>query len=688
MEDRRTDQLGASKPDTTPASKAASQQAFAACRAVLESEAPLSPAEQAEHRRRLEPPRRPPPPSLTPTQRWDRATPAEATHPYLKAKGIRPHGTRREGDHLLIPIRRGTGLIGLQAIAPAGTQRILDGGEVAGGYCAIGKPKGLLCIATSFAAGASIHEATGHAVAVAFTADNLAAVARGLRERLPAIPLVVCADADAGQGAKSNQAQVTAVAREVGGVVAVPDFGADRPAGATGFSDLRRLRGDSAVVAAITRALGARKSDASSDASAGRASASPPVDRRIDAPPVALHLPVAYRRLSEVDEKPIRWLWPGRFARGKVTLIAGDPGLGKSQVTASMAAIVTTGGQWPVDRCPCAPGNVVVLSAEDDAADTIKPRMRAAGADLSRVFVLDAVRDLDEEGKAIARSFNLRTDLDRLDALLAAIGEVAMVVIDPISAYLGGTDSHKNADVRALLGPLGELAAQHGLTIVCVSHLNKGVGGDALLRVTGSLAFVAAARSAFIVLKDKDQPTRRLFLPIKNNLGSDCSGLAFELSGVKLDSAAGPIDTCHVVWDSEPVEMTANEAMSQTDASTTDGAEGFTPARWLAALLRANGPMLQAEANKRGEEVGISARTLRRASEKLKVNRRKLSFSKGWEWSLSTEATQAFQGAQDAQDAQDAPTRPRADGGRLGLLPSPGAPSADEELATGDYEVF
>jgi putative DNA primase/helicase len=679
MEDRRTDKSGASKPDTTSASKAASQQAFAACRAILESEVPLSPAEQDEHRRRLEPPRRPPAPSLTPTQRWDRAPPAEATHPYLKAKGIRPHGTRREGDHLLIPIRRGTELIGLQAIAPDGTQRFLDGGEVAGGYCAIGKPKGLLCIAIGFAAGASIHEATGHAVAVAFSADNLAAVASGLRERLPAISLVVCADAGSDGNAQPKEA--TAAAKAVGGVVAVPDFGADRPEGATGFGDLRRLRGDGTVVAAITRALAAPRSNASSDASASPTPASPSAHRPPDAA-IACHLPVDYRRLSEVHEKPIRWLWPGRFARGKVTLIAGDPGLGKSQVTASMAAIVTTGGQWPVDRCPCAPGNVVVLSAEDDAADTIKPRMRAAGAELSRVFVLDAVRDLDEEGKAIARSFNLRTDLDRLDALLEAIGEVAMVVIDPISAYLGGTDSHKNADVRALLGPLGDLAARHGVTIVCVSHLNKGVGGDALLRVTGSLAFVAAARSAFIVLKDKDQPTRRLFLPIKNNLGSDCSGLAFELSGVTLDSAAGPIDTCHVVWDSEPVEMTANEAMSPTSASATDDAEGFTPVRWLAALLRANGPMLQAEANKRGEEVGISARTLRRASEKLKVNRRKLSFSKGWEWSLGTEANQGAQGAQYA------PTRPRADGGRLGRLPSPRAPSADDELATEDYEVF
>ena len=248
MEDYRTDQSGASKPDTTPTSKAASQQAFAACRAVLESEVPLSPAEQAEHRRRLEPPRCPPDPSLTPTQRWDRAPQAEATHPYLKAKGIRPHGARREGDHLLIPIRRGTELIGLQTVAPDGTQRFLDGADLAGGYCAIGKPKGLLCIAIGFAAGASIHEATGHAVAVAFSADNLAAVASGLRERLPAISLVVCADTGSDSNAQPKEA--TAAANAVGGVVAVPDFGADQPKGATGFGDLRHLRANGPMLQA------------------------------------------------------------------------------------------------------------------------------------------------------------------------------------------------------------------------------------------------------------------------------------------------------------------------------------------------------------------------------------------------------------------------------------------------------
>ncbi len=108
--------------------------------------------------------------------------------------------------------------------------------------------------------------------------------------------------------------------------------------------------------------------------------------------------------------------------------------------------------------------------------------------------------------------------------MILKIGEVAMIVIDPISAFLGGTDSRKNADIRALLHPLCKLAAGHEAAVVCVSHLNKTSGGEPLLRVTGSLAFVAAARSAWIVAKDRDDPNRRLFLPLKNNIGNDQTG--------------------------------------------------------------------------------------------------------------------------------------------------------------------
>jgi len=105
------------------------------------------------------------------------------------------------------------------------------------------------------------------------------------------------------------------------------------------------------------------------------------------------HGSIVVRRLSEIQTKPIRWLWPGRIARGKVSMIAGHPGLGKSQVTAALAAVVTTGGKWPVDISACEVGSVILLNAEDDAADTIRPRLEAAGADVSRIEIVEAVTE-------------------------------------------------------------------------------------------------------------------------------------------------------------------------------------------------------------------------------------------------------------------------------------------------------
>jgi RecA-family ATPase len=226
------------------------------------------------------------------------------------------------------------------------------------------------------------------------------------------------------------------------------------------------------------------------------------------------------RCLSDVEAKPIRWLWPGRIARGKLTIIAGDPGLGKSQITASIASVVTTGGLWPVDRDKCERGDVLFLTAEDDPADTLRPRLEAAGADLTRVRIIDGViRGYTGDGSQKSRTFSLADDLQALEAKLAELGNVAVVVIDPISAYLGDTDSHKNSDVRGLLAPLSELAARHNVAIIGVSHMSKAVGAKALMRVNGSLAFVAAARAAYVVVSDSTDRRRRLFLPMKTTWG-------------------------------------------------------------------------------------------------------------------------------------------------------------------------
>jgi hypothetical protein len=342
---------------------------------------------------------------------------------------------------------------------------------------------------------------------------------------------------------------------------------------------------------------------------------------------------LTYRRASDIQAKPINWLWPGRIARGKVSMLAGNPGLGKSQITAALAATVSTGGTWPVDRSRCEAGNAIILSAEDDPADTIRPRLEAAGADLSRVFILDAVVDgYRADGSEVQRGFNLKTDLSRLGKMLEEISGAALIVIDPITAYLGETDSHKNSDIRALLSPLGDLAAKHGAAVVCVSHMNKSGGGEALMRVMGSLAFVAAARAAFIVAKDADDPARRLFLPLKNNIGNDQSGLSFTVESAQVQSPSGAIATSRIAWGSEAVTVTADEAMTQRgdpeEQSDVHDAKDF-----LRGLL-ASGPVPTKQIQADATGAGYSWRTIQRAQKALGIEAVKDGMRGGWTWKL------------------------------------------------------
>jgi hypothetical protein len=343
--------------------------------------------------------------------------------------------------------------------------------------------------------------------------------------------------------------------------------------------------------------------------------------------------PLSTRCLADVEARPVQWLWPGRIARGKLTIIAGNPGLGKSQITASIAAVITTGGRWPVDRQHCDPGHVLFLTAEDDPADTLRPRLDAADADLSRIHIVDGVTaGYASDGTRVTRTFSLEADVQALGAKLAEAGDVAAVVIDPISAYLGNTDSHKNADVRGLLAPLSELAARHKTAIIGVSHLSKAPGAQALMRVSGSLAFVAAARAVYLVTADQRDKARRLFLPMKNNIGPDTTGLAFRIEGTTIATAAGPLATSRVLWESEPVPITADEAMQAESAFGSTSALDEA-SEWLREVL-ADGSLPAADVLDRAKAEGIAGKTLQRASKALRVQKTKQAMAAGWLWSL------------------------------------------------------
>jgi putative DNA primase/helicase len=337
------------------------------------------------------------------------------------------------------------------------------------------------------------------------------------------------------------------------------------------------------------------------------------------------------RRLSKFERRPLSWLWRGRIARGKLTLIAGHPGLGKSQAALSIAAVVSTGGLWPEGVRAAERGNVIILSAEDDPEDTLGPRFDAAGGDSDKVHIIEMVRIYGDDWKVEERGFSLREDIARLATAIEEIGNVTLIVIDPITAYLGDeVDSHNMADVRAVLHPLAEMAAKHMVAVLAITHLRKNTDGDAVLLVTGSLAFVAASRATFFVMRDQDNKNRRLFLTAKNNLAIDTTGLAYAIESFTLPQG---IATSRVVWESATIARTADDELARQRAGK-DQSTREMEIRWLKELL-ADGPIEVETIKLAVKAAGLAWGTVRRAAKDVGIITSKTGGSGApWEWML------------------------------------------------------
>ncbi len=352
--------------------------------------------------------------------------------------------------------------------------------------------------------------------------------------------------------------------------------------------------------------------------------------------------------MKDVEPKPINWLWPEKIARGKVSMIAGDPGLGKSLITVALASAVSTGARWPVGRGNAPQGSVVMMSDEDALADTIRPRLDAADADCAKIHALKMVQETTKDGEIFSRSFSLAQDIERLADVLEELGDCVLVVIDPISAYLGGIDSHKNADVRALLSPLSDLAERFNVSIVTVTHLNKG-NGNAIYRATGSLAFVAAARSVLAVTKDQDEQSRRLVLPMKNNLGNDSSGMAY-----RIETAEGGAPV--VMWEPNAVDIDINEVLNGDTEDERWACNEVT--EWLLEEL-INGPVPASDMKKRVAQSGHSWRPVERVKAKLKIRSKKDGMYGPWSWFHPDHVfTETDESSEDRhEDREDSPSQ-------------------------------
>ena len=336
--------------------------------------------------------------------------------------------------------------------------------------------------------------------------------------------------------------------------------------------------------------------------------------------------PLVITRASDIKARKVGWLWDQRLPRGKVVLVAGEGGLGKSMALAWIAATVSTGRDWPCGEGHSPIGSVIILSAEDDASDTILPRLMAADADCSKVYILSAVRREDEKGH---RSFNLQHDLPALEKKIGELRDVVLVIIDPITSYLGAVDSHRNAELRSVLEPLGEMAARLGVTVIANTHLSKSTAGSANSRVIGSVAFVNHARAAFIVTFDSDDSGRRLFLPSKTNLGRACDGLAYRIADTVVMGGDGEVIWApYVKWEDSTVKISADEAVAAMSGDAESRGAKEEAKTFLLQVL-ADGSVAAKEVKRQAEDAGISVASLRRAKSSLRVNVKREGFGPG-----------------------------------------------------------
>lgn len=316
-------------------------------------------------------------------------------------------------------------------------------------------------------------------------------------------------------------------------------------------------------------------------------------------------------RMADVQPETVRWLWNPYIPLGKLTLVDGDPGIGKSTVLCAVGSAISNGKALPGSE-PFDPGNVLMLSAEDGLADTLRPRLDAVEADVSRVFALNQPLTFDAEG------------LVRLEASIIEHKSV-LVIIDPLFAYTGGkADIYRANECRAISAPLGTIAERQGCAIVAVRHLSKSRGGGHALNAgIGSIDFAAAARSVLLVGQDPDDPSRRAIVHVKSNLAPIGKAVGYTL------------DNGRFYWTGES-DLTAGRILAA--AASEEAQSGVTEAMEFLRSTLSSGSRDNKEIKDEAKHLGISEATLRRAKQRLKIQARKIgapnSSSQQWVWEL------------------------------------------------------
>jgi putative DNA primase/helicase len=332
------------------------------------------------------------------------------------------------------------------------------------------------------------------------------------------------------------------------------------------------------------------------------------------------------KTICAADIKPehVDWLVDQSFPLGMLAVIGGQPGLGKSQISINLAAGVTTGKGLPGTGGFSNLGSVIILANEDDAARTIRPRLDAAGADTSKVHIVEGVA---REGADIDM-FQLDQDIAELRERALQLGDVRLIIIDPPSAYLGTkVDSYKDSDVRRVLMPLGNLAQETGAMILLIVHLNKRTDGGAQQRFSGSTAWTAAPRVGYMVLEDPVN-NQRFMLPVKNNIGDDRLGYQYHIAEKLIHFGGQTFKSSYIVWD-QTTKRSVSELISppkSSKSSVVDDAKSFLEEE----LANKSLPVEQIKAS--AKAAGISWPSVNRAKKAMAISSSKVG--DGWVWTL------------------------------------------------------
>lgn len=337
-------------------------------------------------------------------------------------------------------------------------------------------------------------------------------------------------------------------------------------------------------------------------------------------------------KASSIRPVPIRWLWPGWLAKGKLHILAGAGGTGKTTLLLGLIATITTAGRWPDGEICREPGNALIWSSEDDPSDTLVPRLIAAGADMDRVHIIQGRINASGEPDP----FDPGNDMALLYDTVADIGGISLLMLDPVVSAVKG-DMHKANDVRRGLQGVVDFAEQNLCAVVGISHFAKGGAGSSPAdRVIGSQAFSALARTVLVAAKQEDSDLRVL-ARAKSNIGTDEGGVSYTIQAVEIETSGGAIETTHVVWG-EAIRGTAREILGDVEATGEEsGRSEIEEACDFLRDLLAKGPVPTKQIKADASGAGHSWATVRRAQKMIGAEAKKQGMEGGWVWQLVTE---------------------------------------------------